>query len=388
MIKFLTYGLSYAAIEHAENAHFNYLQLTKKKQEFIISDRKKFQSLDEVFVGIKDQKHLFLVLNTEQILSKKIALVSSSSLHMVSTAFPNITLSEFYYDVYSNGVESFVSIARKEYVDAIRTHYNKVGMAIIDFSLGNNIVKSTQDFFDKKTLTSSNALLEFEYKKLIAITKKEVPSAEYSINGLVVSNTEILPLSGVISYYSERNHSEIGGVLKKQYHQKQFFAIGLKGGLGFLLLILLTNFTFFSRYRNEITQLNGALLLSESYKKQRVSLQDQITKKTRVIKSMNSASNLSVSKYLDEIGISVPANILLNQIYFQPLEGLIKTDKSLVFREKEIVVAGISKDNLSFSEWISFLEKKNWIKNISITSYGTGSKGAVTANFTFIIFLE
>ena len=37
----LKYGTQYSAIEHAEQDSYHYLQLTKKKQELVVSARKK-----------------------------------------------------------------------------------------------------------------------------------------------------------------------------------------------------------------------------------------------------------------------------------------------------------------------------------------------------------
>ena len=59
----ITYGKKYAAIEYAENTIFNYLQLTKKKDEFNVSKEEQFRSLEQVKEELKTQKHLFLIVN-------------------------------------------------------------------------------------------------------------------------------------------------------------------------------------------------------------------------------------------------------------------------------------------------------------------------------------
>ena len=104
-----------------------------------------------------------------------------------------------------------------------------------------------------------------------------------------------------------------------------------------------------------------------------------------MVKSVNSASNSNLSKYIDELGISVPATILLTQLNFQPNKGIVKADKPLVFDANKITIKGTSKVDEAFSEWIALLEKKSWVAGVSIREYGQGKKNNSIANFEFTI---
>ena len=75
----LTYGKKYAAIEHAEKSRFHYLQLTKQQQEFVISEKEHLTSFETVINDLKGQKHLFVIFNDEQVLSKKVETGSIDS---------------------------------------------------------------------------------------------------------------------------------------------------------------------------------------------------------------------------------------------------------------------------------------------------------------------
>ncbi|MGY0407589.1 MAG: hypothetical protein ACWIPJ_04440 [Polaribacter sp.] len=381
----LKYGKRYAAIEHAEKGSFNLLQLTKKKDEFVISKNKQTDSFEVILEELKGQKHLFLIINDTQVLSKKIASTTSETISMVRTAFPNISLSDFYYEVYTTGTASFVSIARKEMVDTLISNYKKAGISVIDFSLGNIVIKNLEGFIANKTLFSSNAKIDFNENTIQEIHKKLPLKERYLINDLEISNTDVLPLGGIIAYYSKNLSSIISKELKESYTQKHFFNLGLKAGLGFLLCTLLINFIFFSSYRNQVGNLTRELQLSKTYKNQLNNLQNKVTQKKQLVKSVNSASKSKLSKYIDEIGISVPNTVLLTQIEYQPKNGIQKSEKKLQFESNKMFVKGTSKDNEAFTKWISVLEKTAWIKNISINEYGKGKKTTSIANFAFII---
>ena len=381
----LTYGNSYAAIEHAEKGVFNLLQLTKNKNEFVISKNKQTDGFEKIIEALKGQKHVFIIINDAQVLSKKVAKTSSETLSIVRTAFPTISLHDFYYEVLRNETNSFVSIARKEAVDTIISTYQKAGISVIDFSLGNTVIKNLHHFISNETVYSSNAKIDFDEHTLTEIQKEISPKENYKINDLEVSNTAILSLGGIIAYYSKNTSSSIYKELKESYGQKRFFDVGLKVGLGFLMLLLLVNFLFFSSYRDQLGKLTGELQLSETYKNQLNSLQSEVTQKKQLVKSVNSASNSKLSKYIDEIGISVPNTILLTKIEYQPKRGIQKADKKLQFAANKIIITGASKENEAFTQWISFLEKTPWIQNISINEYGKGKKITATASFEFII---
>jgi Tfp pilus assembly protein PilN len=134
-----------------------------------------------------------------------------------------------------------------------------------------------------------------------------------------------------------------------------------------------------------VNTITGELQLSETYKNQLHKLQEEVTQKKHLVASVQSASNSKLSLYIDELGISTPQTILLSQFYYQPIVGIQKKDNPISFKKNQIIVKGISKENEDFSNWISLLEQKKWVKNISIHAYGKGKKTARIAVFKFII---
>lgn len=381
----LIYGKNYTAIEHAENNSFNLLQLTKQKNELVISNNEQTHSFEKNIEELKGQKHIFLIVNNEKVLSKKVTDTSLERTSIVRNAFPSISMSDFYYEILVTETDSFVSIVRKEVVDKIISAYKEKGISVIDFSIGNLVIKNLKDLIGDKTLFSSNAKIYFDSKTIKEISKENTSKVIYSINDLEVSNTTILPLAGIISYYSKNASSTISEELKENYIQKLFFDVGLKVGLGFLMMILLINFLFFSSYREQVSNLTGELQLSETYKNQLNSLQSEVTQKKQLVESVNSASNSKLSKHIDELGVSVPNTVLLSQIQYQPKKGIQKAYKKLQFESNKLMVKGTSKENEAFTKWISVLEKTTWIQNVSINAYGKGKKTNSIANFEFII---
>lgn len=381
----LKYGKTYAAIEHAEKGAFNLLRLIKKNDEFVISKNIQTDRFEILLEELKGQKHLFLIINDAQILSKKVASIGNNEKVLVRKAFPSIVLTDFYYEVYQNTQHSFICIARKDSIDKIINTYQQKGISVIDFSLGNLAIQNLHPFVENRTLFSSNAQIKFDSNAICTIQKGSVSNKNYNINDLEVTHTAILPLAGIICHYTKNKASILHTELEKHYFHRRFFDLGLQTGLSFFLGLLLINFFLFSSYRNKVNTITGALQLSETYKNQLHTLQEEVMLKKRLLASVQSASNSKLSLYIDELGISTPKTILLSQFYYQPVVGVQKKDTPISFKKNQLIVKGISKENEDFSNWISFLEQKKWVKNISIHAYGKGKKTARMNEFKFII---
>jgi hypothetical protein len=381
----LKYGTQYSAIEHAEQDSYNYLRLAKKKQELVVSARKKATSFQEFLPQLKGLKHVFLIVNDEQVLSKNIEGNEKDSLSVARTAFPNITLSDFYFQVYTTAYNSFISIARKEYVAEIIKSYENAGISVIDFSLGNLAIQNLTGVLSQSEIFSSNAQLFFKSNELQEIKKLQVQTNKYVINAITITSDEVLLLGGIVGYYTNTASSSIRNNLQQVYKQKRFFDLGLKFSLGFLLTILFINFLLFSTYRNEISNLSFSLQLSETYKNQLNSLQSNRDKKRELVKSISSNATSNLSEYIDEIAISAPSTTLLVGFNYQPIKSSIKRDKQIVFDKNSIIIKGTSKKNSSFSDWIAALQKKDWIEKATIIHYGNGKKKTSDASFKFLI---
>lgn len=381
----LTYGKTFTAVEYAEANQYIVLQLLQRKKQLERSYSEIYDSQNKVIDAIKTQKHIFLVVNNEYVLTKRVDVINEDERRIVKTAFPNISISDFYYQVISlSGSISFVAIARKETIDGYIKAYLKAGICIVDFSLGNLVIEKLKQFHQYEKLHTTNAEISFENKSISSI-EKSTSNETYTINDLEISHNEVLSLAGIISYYTKDAVSTVHQELRERYLQKRFFDVGLKTGLGFLLFVLLVNFFIFSHYRDEVGTLQGELQMSENFKNQINTLKTKVNQKKQVVQSMYSASNGSLSAYFDELGAMLPETSLLTQISHQPKEGIQKKDKPLFFRWNTIVIKGISKNDTDFSNWIADLEQLDWIKEVSILEYGKGKQTGSSSNFEFTI---
>ncbi len=375
----LFYGIEHTITDGKKT--LNALILRKKKGELLIESTFECDKISNLNNQLQKGQHLFLIINNEQILFKVLKGVNDTSQKAIALAFPNLKIEDFYYEIYTSNDSTFIAICRKEYIDSILKEYNVLGFNVIDFSLGNLIGSQLSSYVKKSTINSSNASLIFLENSISSIEKLDNNSlTNYTINGLKLTNKQVLPLAGIIAYYTHQetttsNFKHLSNDLSDNFKHKQIFDLGLKVGLSIVFLLLLVSFLFFSHYSTEINSLNNELELNKSYKNSFIKLADQVDKKERLVTNFSLTSSRS-SWYLDQIAEALPHSIILSEIQFQPLKKSIKKQKQIVIQEYIIIIKGRSNSSSNFSNWINILEQQNWIEKVMIQEYGTGKKTA------------
>lgn len=389
--QFLKYGNTFCAVEHSFDQNsseiFYSLQLNKTKKELVVNAKEQFHSKPELLQYLKKQKHLFLIVNDQQVLLKKVDGSNDDIENIVKRAFPTIKIADFYYEVAQNGDHNFIAICRKEYVDGLIFEYQSNDVSIIGFSLHNLAITSLIPFVKQSEIKTSNSVVSFFDKTIQEIKNSDIDVTQYNINDLKISNKYILSLSGILSYFynntnNKFNFSSVVKQLKGQYNNHRFYSLGIKIALGFIFTILLVNFIIFSNSYSNLNDLTNELQVDSSYKSTLIRLQERVDKKIELSKNMMSLSSSKTSWYLNELGKSVPAKLQLTVIDFQPLSKSIKKGKELAVEKNTILVKGISKNNNSFSNWTAALELKDWIEEIIIVSHGKGKNTTSTFEFT------
>lgn len=388
MIKnLIKYGTHFCAVEHSDNTQLFFLQLKRKQKELVSFQKGAVADFESLIQKIQGQKHVYLIVNDEQVLTKRVDTIKTTGERLVKSAFPNISLSDFYYEVYSNDQQSFVSISRKDYVHTLIDQYAAHKISVVDFSLGALLMNTLIPYIDEESIATSNAQLYIENNVITNIKKEATSPKKYTVNELEISNRHLLSLAGIIRYYTGKSSEKsIQKELQKEYFQKRFFNLGFKFALGFLFISLLINFLVFSSYQSKETIYKAALMVNKAKKTELTNLKDLVSRKKKLMESITSSADSKVAWYLNEISASVPTTISLKSMSYQPIERTIKEGKKVLFKEEVIEVSGISIYDKEFTQWIANLEQKAWIDEVSIVHYGIGKK--IKTSFDFNITLH
>lgn len=381
LLSYGKYGKLFCGVEHT-NANrqekLNVLILKKKKDEFLIENSLESNTVVELSDQLQKGQHLFLIINTKKVLFKTLNSVLDAQ-KAIALAFPNLQLNHFYCEVLQSRTTTFVVICRKEYIDTIIDDYQKNNYNIIGFSLGNLVASQLCGVVKDTILQTSTNTISFDSQTVTEITDSdEVYSGYYDINGLQITPNNVLPLAGILTYYTSQkktvsNFDTITNKLNDDFKQKRIFELGLKVGLATVFVLLLVSFLFFSSYSSKINILTTELELNKSHKNTLLKLSGEVQKKERLVNNFSLSSSKS-SWYLDQIGSSIPTSILLSEIQFQPLLKNIKEDKEIQIQNRVLLIKGKSGENNNFSNWLDRIEQQDWVDKVTILKYGTGKR--------------
>lgn len=382
LFKNIVFGKLYCGIEHSivEGKHsLNYLLLKKQKQEFSLEKEGSSANITEFKKLLKKEQPVFVIINNEHVITKTLPNKIEPQ-KAVQSAFPNLDINDFYYEVHSTKENIFVSICRREYADGLISEYEAVSIHVIDFSLGSLISTQILPYIEDAKICTSNSQLIIKNKEITEIIKTDAPTNEtYFINDLEIKGASINCLSGILCYYTEISKTKgsfavLKNKLRADFIQKQLFNLGLRAALGIIFIVLLSNFLIFSNYRDKINILNIEIEIGENNKVKLFALKNEVDKKEKIINEISMVEGSKLSMYFDIIGATIPKTMQLDKLSYQPLTKKIKNKKQIIYSKEVIIIKGVTLKSNDFSNWITVLEKEKWIKSILVLSYGIGKQ--------------
>ncbi|WP_458628621.1 hypothetical protein [Winogradskyella sp. PC D3.3] len=394
ILKYLKYGNRYCGIEHYSDYENDVLQVCLIKQfrnELDVKLTYKVETIEEASKKLSKNQHIALVINNGKVLSKTIESKQGDTLKTVYKAFPNINLDDFYFEVLSEKNIHFISLCRKDYIDSIIKDYSEQNIHIIDISFGNTIISTVKSFTNSRTIHTSNAITTINDSYIVQIKKDEVEPNNYDVNGLTVSNDQILSFSAALQSVLKNsttttNFEEKRLSLINDFKQVRFFSQFLKFGGLFLLVLLLLNFFFFNHYYNKVSALKQVSEINQSTKGQILKLNEIVSKKQKMVDDLLKSNGSKSSFYSNSIMLSLPKSILLSGFNYQPLLKRIKAEKVIELERNSISISGASSNSDAFSNWIAFLEQEDWIDKVEIIDYKSTTSN--TSDFSIKIVLS
>ena len=343
-------GSSYYGLEvlgDTEKLTYQVVEAKIIKQELEAISSESVDTLDKVYKKIPKGSQVFLIYNTIQVIKKE-TNVQTDLFKQVKQAFPNLQIQDFYYEAYSTKTTSELAICRKAVIDKIINTLFKHKRFVTQWSLNGLLQKSL-----KEPVTNANLNIDEHFLTSFAGTFV-----------LATSNRQTL-----FSYAEEQDQQ------KKLFYQERIYKLGLPTAVGFILTALIINFLFFNTYYSEIEELRELTALNSNQKQLVLKLQNEVATKEQLIRDVQKSSGSKTSYFIDQLVKDLPDEILLNELNYQPLSKTIKEDAAIILKEKSIVISGQTLENRVLSQWISDLERLDFVEKLEITDLEQLDKG-------------
>ncbi|MFC4221152.1 hypothetical protein [Flagellimonas marina] len=370
-------GSQYQGLEIFEvdnTVYFSLLKLKKTKDELVKADEGVYGRVEDLVPHIDKKQPLFLTLNTSKVLKKQIGVEQRGTAEqVVSQAYPNLPLENFYFEVLDHQNLRMVSISKKEYIvehlEMLETH----GIFPCSISMGISNMGNLLPYFKGTAIQGSNFVLSTsEDSEYIMSSRNNPVNDNLELNGLTLTNTGLLPFASILGHLGsdqkESNLVDINGQAANEFQNRRFFDLGVKWGLSIILVILLSNFLLFSYYHNRTLGM-GTSASIEQQNRALETLRAKVLEKEDRLKSLMASGNSVSTFYLDRIAHDLPNSIQLDIMVYQPLAKPVRDNTPIEILENNILVSGNASDKTEFSQWTESMESKRWVENVKIIGY-------------------
>ncbi len=372
--KILIFSNGYYAINISKVGDVFEYQLVEflyKKDELLIKNRCFTNNLDEVFKEkINKDYPVLLHIEGNAIINKVIENKTGYRNDLIFKA----NLNEFYFYEYHQNKEIFISVSRKEYIDACIEQISNMGMFVVHISFGPFVMASLLSIAkNHHALSSSNYILNISNNEIVSFKKAEKTNMEYVINDDTFNQREVPLLATFLQFKYPNPNIEFDTTFlaknNNEFNYKKGFKIAGIFMLVFFLVSLTISHFLMDYYVNTLAEKQSIYNMSLQTTAKVLALKEEKVLKEKILQSSGMSNNSFLTKYVAEIGNSVPSDIILNDINIIPLSKKIKPAEKINFEMAAITIRGESENDTSFNNWLKALEHLEWIKKMDIENY-------------------
>jgi hypothetical protein len=374
---------------------YNYLILTVKKNKVEIL--KKGNSIDgQGILKIAKKNNAPIVLNAigKGIILKAISLSENETSdinQLVKQFLPTINSIDFYVQFYKNDNSTgFLSICRKDQINELVQLFSNQKQIPVALYIGPLVINILAPLTKQLNfLYSSLYQLELTNGFIQKVNSVEIDALKInSIDWITIPPQELISFASGFAYLTQQipfdsPNDEIMG-LSANHLQKLKLNVLIFALIGFIFLVSALNSVLFFQKFEEHHQLEVELNLYESKNAQITQLLESYQKKKTLIEQAGMFDNKKLSLFADKIGSSLPDEILLRELYFNPEIGETEVDSLIDFKKNELIIKGNCDKSLILNEWINVLKSQSFIKSVNLQNFIFNSESHIP-NFTLEI---
>jgi Tfp pilus assembly protein PilN len=340
---------------------------------------------------LKNKIPLVLIINGKGLILKKISLGENHDLgfqEIVRQNLPAVNAADFYIQLYKqNDSSAFIALCRKEQVNSQIAELRKKKYDLAGVLLGAPAVIGLEPLWaNHNSLTTSEHKIELTNGVLDTITPASGENLEpVKIEELLFSPLYTLGFAGGFSYLAQRpiaesDNSELTSVVQQHVEKNKLrFLTLLAVGIAFVVAIV--NVVFYTSYFDKNNKLETELSVYQGKYEQINQLLADYQKNKDLIENAGVLNKNKLSEYADRIGKTLPDEVVLSELYFNPKNDDEENLDSLVtFRNKSLILKGNCSKSFIVNEWINVLKMQKFITDASLEKFAYNSE-SMAPNF-------
>ncbi len=376
---------------------FNYsvLQTKKNKVEFVVKGQTK--DISEICkIAKKSNAPIVLSITGKGVISKKVIFSENDSLQLndlVKQHLQTVNANEFYVQFYKNETQSgYLSICRKEQVDDLIKQLALQKAECVNVFIGPMVCNSLSGltvshnrlYTSLYQLDLVNGYVESVVANIVANTQEPL-----TVGDLKIEVQQTISFASSFNYLTRQQNFISDDVninnLSSKHSEKLKIRVLLFTFITILFVISGVNSVLFFQKFEEDSVLQVELNLYESKNAQITQLLENYQKKKNLIEQTGIFDNKKLSIFADKIAASLPNDIVLREMYFNPEIGETEEDSLMDFHERQLIIKGNCNKSLILNEWVNVLKSQSFVKSVNLENFIFNSEGHLP---NFVLKLE
>lgn len=335
-------------------------------------------SIEKLAEENKKKIPIYISIGGKGIIHKKVKyndrVKDKDFIHLI---LPNASINDFYLQktILSNN-ECWISIVRKDVLDILLEQLSDLNLFGIEIYLGPFVLTNIFPLLNQaEVLTASHELIIEDNEVLHMDSLGSVSGGkEYDIDGEKINSHEIIAFGAVLSHFASLANvipitCETVVLNKENYlHKNKFVTLGI-GFLLFFFAIAIGNLIMMSIVSTTNNELQYQIMSKKEAVNELKHLREEIKTKEQFVANSGVAQASKISFYADQIALSIPEKIQLNQLFINPLEKRIDKAEDIHFLYNTIILTGTVSKGIVLNNFIKKIKKYDWIQDVNIISF-------------------
>ncbi len=347
--------------------------------ELNIVERISFNSFDDDFKEkLKGNYPVILYIDGDNIISKSV----ESKINYRNDIIFKASLDDFHFYEYKQDNTIYASVVRKSAINNFIKQIQDHKLFVIHISFGPFVVVNMFPILgNEPNISTAFNSFKIENKKIASFSNTNSKSS-YNISGEALNNMEVPLIASLLDYkYPNEQidfNSDFLSLNKEEFKFKKLFTSFGIFTLVFFLVSLFVSHHLLNRYTEKLVEKEYLYSTSQQTIAEVSQLQEEKNLKEKILQNTGINNNSFLTKYIADIGNSVPDRITLNSIDVIPIQKKIRSKEKINFKANTLDLNGETRDDNAFNNWILKLKVIPWIKKIDIVDYSQENRNTNT----------
>ncbi len=375
--------------------HYTHLKNKNNKLEVVYtgtSEKLEFQKNIE-----KNKIPVLIIANGKGIVLKKISLAENTEQNfdeLVRSNLPTINTTDFFVQLFKTSeTTAFIALCRKEQLNAVLEELKNKKIEIANLLIGATAIAGLKPLWsDFNSIPTTFHVLELTNNEIDTISPVSNEVSKLKIDDIELNSLYTLGFAVGLSYLTQNKIADTNAQelleIEHKHLDKNKFRILTICCVAIAFVLAITNVVFYTNYFDKNNKLETELSVYQGKYEQINNLLSDYQQKKDLIENAGILNKNKLSEYADRIGGTIPSEVALTELYFNPKNEEIESEDSLItFYNKQLVLKGNCNKSMIINDWVNVLKMQKFVKDVSLEKFSYNNEG-ILPNFEIKIVTE